>query len=1519
MEEELASTEKQEKKKPVSRKKRLRTTGFVVGGLIVLLVFLHFFTVYLIGTLLQNGVHKATSGQYELVYENLSINWLEKEVYLEEFSYRKVPGQPGADTMDIYGLNVNLLEIQLDEFLSIYFRKSLRINKILINYPEFMLVKRNFPKNTSFSLETGDLYKALSGFIHSFQIGSLEINEMSARYKGEKDGKLTRVDVPSVSFTFTNISFDSAAISSKSEFLFTESLDLIIKRQKVLVPDSIHYLYFDSLKLSTGSNFIEVYNLRIDTLPGKQTLIDEGLYNIYHYHTPYLAISGLDFDRAYRDNVLHIDSILFDKPHIEIVNKKVVRKEIRNKPRNVVKNNVAELILDFFDRIELDNYFMRQVFFDMKLKNGERAHIEELDLAFYGFAFDSTDLSKPVYYPVYDNLEFRIRKPFFTLPGNIYEIKASDLTFSTFDSSLVIRSPHLASKHDEEALKRSAEAGIKQVLDIRSDSLVIKGIRLREIYVDKRIYLDSLLLYRPDINLYSEESVINKTEREKKKFSEQQLYELIKDSYKSIVISVLEVRKGRMQAYFNNEVSDSSKHVIKKLDVALYDVRLDSLSGKRNRIALSKSLNIDLRGITTRLRFMKHDISVGRLWFSTVSGTALANNVRIKPYRSGKRNNIEYDADIGTFRIRTYDFKGLLNGRINLNELTLKDADIVRSEFGETAIKSDSVKLEENKKSLAQALDYFSVKNVNINNVNILVKKSGFTAIKINDIYSQVKLMKANPEKLKNDTLEFKIIDILLGGKKVFMPLRKNGHLLTIEQFDYNDQDTIAEITGLNIMPIPGFFISDTIAKLNIYVPRLRISEFNPDKRYTTRVSAGIIQIDTPRVSIVLPSKKSGSRPSEFNLPEHLPEKFLDGAVDTIDMKAIAINHAEFIIEKPTDSTRTITRIGDFNFNAEDFFISSKTKWRVDRFLWFKNLKINASELDLGAPEFGGCREIDSITYSFLPNNFSIHGIYLTNENTTVPSVRSKRVIKYSSFINHMSIIDFNLFEYLTDSVLHIGEIEAGGGMFEASIYPANNRAKDTVTTQRFQLPDSIPADLKGFNRIDVGVANFKRMDIRLSVHSDKGIVPIETDSFHLQVNNFSISPGEKMKPERLLFSDDIRLKFSNLYTLLDSGLMELGADKLLLSTGHDSLAIEGITFVPTVYKYEYAIRKGYQKTVLNVHNEKLVMSDVDYYKLLFEKEINIRFVRLQNLNLNALKDKRMPEKNIYKPLYSKYIREFKWPLMVDSVEVDSMHVLFEGFSKNGRVPGAITVSDIGIKIRNVTNKPEVLNKDSIMSVIGHGLLTESGRIDLWLSMNLKSKTDEFFMRTTLGEYDPTELNDFLEPYVSMEILSGHVNNMEMYAYANEDYAVGKMGLFYQNLKFRILNTQNLQKKGGGARFKSFIGNTLVKSRNRDIPFKPYKEVYYERDKYKALINYLIKINLSGVASNMGIKNYKQEIKKLEQREDYTLPKLDDKALRKAEKKAVKENKKLEKRNKANAKKRRKAEKKVSKGASSIL
>jgi hypothetical protein len=138
---------------------------------------------------------------------------------------------------------------------------------------------------------------------------------------------------------------------------------------------------------------------------------------------------------------------------------------------------------------------------------------------------------------------------------------------------------------------------------------------------------------------------------------------------------------------------------------------------------------------------------------------------------------------------------------------------------------------------------------------------------------------------------------------------------------------------------------------------------------------------------------------------------------------------------------------------------------------------------------------------------------------------------------------------------------------------------------------------------------------------------------------------------------------------------------------------------------------------------------------------------------------------------------------------------------------------------------------------------------------------------------DMTAFNPIIENTYFVKVDHGQINSLYFKARANDDFSEGVFVMAYDSLKVGILKkVTDKDKKEKG--FLSSIANTVVRKYN---PHKRHMDaapdsanIFFERDKNKAIFHYLIGSLLNGIAGTVvpGIEMTKKKYEKKQVKEE---------------------------------------------------
>jgi hypothetical protein len=239
-------------------------------------------------------------------------------------------------------------------------------------------------------------------------------------------------------------------------------------------------------------------------------------------------------------------------------------------------------------------------------------------------------------------------------------------------------------------------------------------------------------------------------------------------------------------------------------------------------------------------------------------------------------------------------------------------------------------------------------------------------------------------------------------------------------------------------------------------------------------------------------------------------------------------------------------------------------------------------------------------------------------------------------------------------------------------------------------------------------------------------------------------------------------------------------------------------------------------------------------------------------------KDKRLPfDFSKTKPLPTAMIQHISRKIKIDSIRLNNTDITYEEFNEKTNKTGTVHLNRTELLVERVKNF-DIEPTDSLM-VSATTWLMDSAFLRLRFNESYTDTLHAFLLAIRARPFNLSALNPMLEPLVSAKIISGRVDTIRMNAIGREYVAHGKMQMYYHDLKAQYLNTEDKNVKTLKTRLINFAANDLILHHKNS---RGYGEVYAERVRERSVINYWLKMAISGMVSSTGVKSNKKQVKK---------------------------------------------------------
>ncbi len=289
-------------------------------------------------------------------------------------------------------------------------------------------------------------------------------------------------------------------------------------------------------------------------------------------------------------------------------------------------------------------------------------------------------------------------------------------------------------------------------------------------------------------------------------------------------------------------------------------------------------------------------------------------------------------------------------------------------------------------------------------------------------------------------------------------------------------------------------------------------------------------------------------------------------------------------------------------------------------------------------------------------------------------------------------------------------------------------------------------------------------------------------------------------------------------------------------------LRMDSFHLVPFQSLKDYRRSKAFDEDYLEIKTGEVRGNPVQLTEGAGGGTLQIEKLAIDSLQLLSFKDKTQAAAPKIKPLPAQLIRRIPLKLWIDSLQISNGTAEYQELDQKYDGPLVIPVSGINGLLTGLKNS-EVHPGDSLR-ILARGDVLNQLPVVLWVKESYTDSLRGFLMDLDAGPAEPAAFNIVVRPLTGVEIHSGRLNKLALKATGNNNFSEGIMNLYYDGLKIRLLNKDNLLYRGFKNKLGTMIANTFIIRRNADGRESP---VYFERQKERSAIHFLYKTALSGI------------------------------------------------------------------------
>lgn len=647
--------------------------------------------------LLPDSIHELSFEGFELSTKDSILN----------FNNFKIQARDDVDAVEvfknqnqnIYDIDIPTLELKGINYLKAYEDNFLVVEQVNIPKPKIKIQSVLKSKKQNTEQAENSIGASLLALFDLIKINEFKIHEggLNLTLKGDNQQRFLS---DNISIDLFNIELDSTQRDIQNIIHYFEHATVEINDYDYLLPDNLHNIKFKKLNFNTIDSTMLVQNLEIK--PSRS--LDDSTLTQYNLNLPILKVEGI----AHRD--------IYDNDRIDLKNLALRNATITITPPYLKSDSIQKSIITpeklykilgrNFNEIKLDKFSV----LNSNLNIGNIFSGKSLNIQSQFLQIDSTLKS---WHKIADSTLMNGQEL-------VYNLEKGQLKVSTFQSEGNLHSLDLTN------LNLTYENLRDQV---KIDYLSIKGVQLDSILYKKKINIDSITLFKPQLEISYKDLKQQSAQNHDWQFPEKPINILLKEGE----------LKYQIDEYRDLNIADFNIEVNYQNELKLFQIFANEIILKDDKL--------------------KHQISITKLNLPKNQNKLMLSDIEIKPQKKNDSLSL-------SLKIPEISF-------INFN----KDAVFQNKKF-----EADSMLTSINQLNYIGSTDlkkYFEIENdidgefkFSVNDANINLTASNILLL--------------NKENKKSELL---ISNAILNIKNLNFPKIPNQNLIYAEDFDLSNKN----------------------------------------------------------------------------------------------------------------------------------------------------------------------------------------------------------------------------------------------------------------------------------------------------------------------------------------------------------------------------------------------------------------------------------------------------------------------------------------------------------------------------------------------------------------------------------------------------------------------------------------------------------------------------------------------------------------------------------------------------------
>lgn len=825
--------------------------------------------------------------------------------------------------------------------------------------------------------------------------------------------------------------------------------------------------------------------------------------------------------------------------------------------------------------------------------------------------------------------------------------------------------------------------------------------------------------------------------------------------------------------------------------------------------------------------------------FSILGRSLTLTGIRVYPKKEAAKDlKVDFTADVKKIKITSVDIIGLIrHKKLNAHKILISEPEVNYYLTGEDQQESEKTKFQN-----AVRISNFELKDANFH----LLAEDRKTVVsdvdKLNVFLTGVKLDRHTIEK----KLPFVFSTYQINCNSFFYQINPSQEIRS-KTLNFNNNQLL--LSAFSIHTTDSLAVENSVEKdyrllPDVYSKDFRIGNldwgFSKEDEFYFKSSK--IAFDSARIKI---SENKNKTKKEKVLGNLIP--FLL-AVDAVEVKnskvevenSIDVQKIDLFIHNIQTDKNKILKVDSVLINQPLITLSTEKKIKKEKEVLLsspfrEHIKFNKFEIRQAK-----VRKLDSEDHQMkISDSLSM----VINNIEIIPKENYNK-----NLINDNFVVEIESMKLGTDTIrIFKDEHRQKVTKEDKPLIPLNLKinhleVNSNLISQKgkihIQSPQSVVQNLKTEMEGKFEIEKLKLSSPKIVLHSDKKTQKnksdfpfpkgLEIDQLEVKNNDFSLIDTQN---NNLLNAKDIRLSLTQMKAEgIEKSKIPFAYSQLSFSTnsliykpkGNYDLIVNRVGLnnnLLTIHQFELKPKISKQQFVRSLKKEKdyfaIKISQLTGQRPSFSfvgKDFFLKFPQIEMNGIDAYiyRSKIPPDDDSKKKMYSQLLRELKFGLEVNQLNIKNSKLVYEEETETSKGAGKLTFTNFNANISNINSGFRKTKLPDLRADITTNFMNES-RLKVKWTFNPMNRNEDFNISGNIFNFDAKKMTPFIKPYLHATA-EGNIKEVEFNFNGNNKTAKGNFGIKYNNLRATLYNP----KTGKERKFLTSVGNLALKSNTKD-------------------------------------------------------------------------------------------------------